>query len=125
MQTIFCGVSIMRSTLASGYAACGEVRDLVLGVAELGEDRRRVDAEERGRRVVPDALAIDLERQRDRLDAVERLQHPARARLLVLRDLREILDRCDGDAFEQLEPFSGRTRGELPANQRQQRLAVR
>src|SRR3954447_10120929 len=107
MQTIFCGVSIMRSTLASGYAACGEVRDLVLGVAELGEDRRRVAAEERGRRVVPEALAIDLERQRDGLDRVQCLQHPARARLLVLRHLPEILARSDGEPFEQLEPLSG------------------
>src|SRR5215208_7217241 len=109
-------LSVRRPTLREPRAAgVGERGDVVAGVAELAQYVRRVRAERRRRRVMRDACAVDLQRQRERLDPRDLLDDPARARLLVRRRLRDVLDGRDRDAGERLEPVRRGALGEALA----------
>src|SRR5581483_5160438 len=84
----------------------------------------RVAAEGRRRAAVQHALAVELERQADGLDAVERLEESGRSGLLVRGGLGDRLHGRDRDAVEPLEPRRGRLGREALADRRQQRVAV-
>ncbi len=81
-------------------------------------------AEERRRRREGEPLAVDRERRRHGLAPVELLEDPERARLRMLGDLAEVVDRSDGNILERVEPVRRRTGGEGRAEQRQELLAV-
>src|SRR5881392_145301 len=80
------------STLEPRRPGGGELDDLCVGVAGLGEDLGRVLAEPGRRRSVPDSDAVGGQRQGDGPESSERLEDPQRLRLLAVGNLGHILD---------------------------------